>query len=37
MSAVFDELQYSNEIVFMGDEEQALHYLTDTAANYYIL
>jgi len=37
MSAVFDELQYSNEIVFMGDEEQTLHYLTDKAANYYIL
>jgi len=36
MSAVFD-VQNSIEIVFMGDEEQTLHYLTGKAANYYIL
>lgn len=37
MSAVFDELKYSNEIVFISDEGQALRYFTNTTANYYIL
>lgn len=37
MSAIFDELQNSSEIVFITDEEQAVQYFINTTANYYIL
>lgn len=37
ISAVFDELRYKNEIIFFGDGEKALEYLTRTTIEPFII
>jgi CheY-like chemotaxis protein len=37
LSDVFKELEYENEIIFFGDGEEALLYLTDTSVEPFII
>ena len=37
LSAVFNELNYKNEIIFFGDGEKALEYLTTTELEPFII
>ncbi|PBJ05434.1 response regulator [Flavobacterium sp. ACN6] len=37
LGEVFNKLQYSNEIIFFGDGEQALNYLTETSIEPFII
>ncbi|SFS61726.1 response regulator [Mucilaginibacter polytrichastri] len=37
LSEVFSELKYKNEIIFFGDGEAALHYLTETKIEPFII
>ena len=36
-SQVFEELEYKNEIIFFGDGEEALLYLSDTSVEPFII
>jgi len=37
LSEVFKKLNYKNEIVFFGDGQEALEYLTDTSIEPFII
>ena len=37
LAEVFEQLQYPNEIIFFGDGEQALNYLTATTVEPFII
>ncbi|MFD1605312.1 response regulator [Flavobacterium artemisiae] len=37
LADVFEQLQYPNEIIFFGDGEQALNYLTETTVEPFII
>lgn len=37
LGAIFDELDYANELIFFGDSVQALSYLTDTDTEPFLV